>query len=205
MPRNNVDPSIVVQGQKTSKVKALCHRMAFHSTRSSTDWLRCVQNILCFGSITSTGEPNSWSGSITACDEASLQSTLRVGNPVAILVRFDSLIVLAVAQVNRLRFASHSNLDKLPVHLLADPTAKVDCQQLCLVLATIKDDPTHVHDWCWSMHMEATCKNIDGQYTHLLNPSISVLRPGKPTFLFKGSFLVTLSCSLFQDLWQQDY
>ena len=100
MPQNNVDSSIVVQGQKTSKAKALHHRMAFHSTHSSTDRLRHVQNILCFGSITSTGEPDSLSGLITACDDTSLQSTLCVGNPVAILVRCDSLIVLAVAQVN---------------------------------------------------------------------------------------------------------
>ena len=76
--------------------------MAFHSTRSSTDRLRRVQNILCFGSITSTGESNSLSGLITACNNASLQSTLRVGNPVAILVWCDSLIVLAVTQVNQL-------------------------------------------------------------------------------------------------------
>ncbi|KAH9043907.1 hypothetical protein EDB85DRAFT_2071109 [Lactarius pseudohatsudake] len=37
MPRNNVDSAIIVQGQKTSKVKALRHRMASRTTRSSTD------------------------------------------------------------------------------------------------------------------------------------------------------------------------
>ena len=126
-------------------------------------------------------------------------------NPFTILVWCDTLVILAVAQVNRLHFASHSNLDELAAHLLADPTTKVDCQLLHLVPATIEDDPTHIHDWCWSMHMEATCENVDGRYIHLLNPAISVLRPGKPTFLFEGSFLVTLSCSMFQDLWPQDY
>ena len=205
VPRNNVDSSITVQGLKTSKAKALRYRMAFRSTRSSTDRLRRVQNIPCFGSTTSPANPDSWPGSMTSCDDTSLGPTLRVGNPVAILVRCDRLVVLAVAQVNRLRFASYSDLEELAVHLLADPTAKVDCQLLRLVPATIEDDPTHVHDWCWSKDMEATCENVDGRYIHLLNPSISVLRPGKPTFLFEGSFLVTLSCSLFQDLRPQDY
>ena len=205
IPRNNVDSSIIVQGVKTSKAKALRYRMAFHGTRSSTDRLKRVQNIPCFSSTTSPADPDSWSSSMYSCDDSYLGPTLRIGNPVAILVRCDSLVVLAVAQVNRIRFASHLTLDELAVHLLADPTAKVDCQILRLVPATIEDDPTHVHDWCWSMRMEATCENIDGRYIHLLNPAISVLRPGKPTFLFEGSFLVTLSCSLFQDLRPQDY
>ena len=210
MPRNNVDSSIIVQGQTTSKAKALRYRMAFRSTRSSTDRLKRVQNIPCFSSTTSMVNPtgdltsDSW-GSTTSYDSTSLVPTLRVGNPVALLVRCDTLVVLALAQVNRLQFASESNLDELADHLLADPTTKVDCQLLRVVPATIEDDPTHVHDWCWSSHMEATCENVDGRYVHLLNPAISVLRPGKPTFLFEGSFLVTLSCSLFQDLQPQDY
>src|SRR6266702_2116082 len=35
MPRNNVDYAIIVQGQKTSKAKALRYRMASRTTRSS--------------------------------------------------------------------------------------------------------------------------------------------------------------------------
>jgi hypothetical protein len=89
LPRNNVDSSIIVQGQKTSKAKALSRRMAFQSTRSSTDRLRRVQNIPCFGSTPSAAaEPTSWSHSMTICDDTSesLGPTLRIGNPVAILV-----------------------------------------------------------------------------------------------------------------------
>ncbi|KAF8257899.1 hypothetical protein EI94DRAFT_1774312 [Lactarius quietus] len=183
MPRNN-----------TSKAKALCYRMAFRGTQLSTDRLKRVQNIPCFGSTTSPSDPNFSSDSFPPCDDISLWSTLCIGNPVAILVRCDGLVVLAIAQINRLRFASHSNLDELAVHLLVDPMAKADCQLLRLLPATIEDDPT-----C------ATCEGIDGRYIHLLNPAISVLRPGRPTFLFEGSFLVTLSCSMFQDLWQEDY
>ncbi|KAI9433597.1 hypothetical protein H4582DRAFT_2060981 [Lactarius indigo] len=205
MPRNNVDSAITVEGRKTSKAKALRYRMAYRSARSSTDRLRRVQNIPCFGPTASTSESDPWPGSTTTGDTETVGPSLRIGNPVAILVRCDALVVLAVAQVNRLQFASQTNLDELAVHLLADPTAKVDCQILRLVPATIEDDLTRVHDWCWSMRMEATCESIDGRHVHALNPTVSVLSPGKPTFLFEGSFLVTLSCSLFQDLQPQDY
>ena len=177
--------------------------MVYHSTRTSTDRLRHVQNIPCFGLAPSTTESDSWSGLISSCDAE--MPTLHIGNPVAILVQCATLIVMAVAQVNRLQFASQSNLDELAVHLLANPTAKVDCQILQLVPATIEDDPTHVHNWCWSMQMEATCESVDSQYVHPLNPAVSVLTPGRPTFLFEGSFLVTLSCNLFQDLQLWDY
>ena len=201
MPRNNINSMIVIQGQKTSKAKALRLRMAHRSNRSSTDRLRRVQNIPCFNSSNA-----SESSVITPCDDVDMLGPfLRIGDPIALLVRCETLVVLAVAQVNRLRFASQSNLDELAVHFLADPTAKIDCQLLRLVPASIEDDPTQVHDWRWSMFMEATCENVDGQYVHLLNPSISVLIPGKPTFLFESSFLVNLSCSLFQELQPEDY
>lgn len=201
MPRNNVDSTIVIQGQKTSKAKALHLRMVHRSNRSSTDRLRRMQNVPCFDTTSSTNE-----SIILSCDKADTMGPfLRVGDPIALLVRCETLVVLAVAQVNRLRIASHSDLDELAVPLLVDPTAKVDCQLLRLVLASVEDNPTQVHDWCWSMCMEATWENVDGQYIHSLNPSVSVLKPGKPTFLFESGFLVNLSCALFQDLWPEDY
>ncbi|KAN0115728.1 hypothetical protein V8E52_006674, partial [Russula decolorans] len=92
------------------------------------------------------------------------------------------------------------NILELPIHLLTDPTAKVDAQILCLRRATIEDDPTQVHDWCWSLKMGTLCDDILGQYVHPINPSVSVHQPGNPTFLFEGAFLITLACSLFQEL-----
>jgi hypothetical protein len=143
---------------------------------------------------------------ITSCDDIdTLGPFLHVGDPISLLVWCKTLVVLAVVQVNQLRFVSQSNIDELTVHFLADPTAKIDCQLLHLLPVSVEDDPTPVHDWFWSMFMEATCENMDGQYVHLLNPSISVLRPIKPTFLFKSSLLVNMSCSLFQDLQPEDY
>ena len=64
-----------------------------------------------------------------------------VGNPITLLVWCKTHIVIAMAQVNWLQFASQSNLDELAVHFLADPTAKINCQILCLVPASVEDDP----------------------------------------------------------------
>lgn len=107
---------------------------------------------------------------------------------------------MAIAQVNRLKFASRDNLLELPNHLLTDPTTKVDAQIICLRQATIEDDPTQTHDWSWSSRMGSSCEDVVGQYIHPINPSVSIHQPGKPYFLFESEFLVTLSCSLFQEL-----
>ncbi|KAH9004151.1 hypothetical protein EDB86DRAFT_3208354 [Lactarius hatsudake] len=184
-PRNNGTSEILIQGQKTTKAKALRHRMANHSSRSSTDRLKRVQQLPCFDSVSRGIDADI----ITSSDGVLGAPSLRIGNPIAILVRCEGLVVLAVAQVNRLKFAGKDDLNELPIHLLADPTAKVDSQILRLVPATLEDDPTQVHDWCWSLQMEALCDNIPGQGVHPINPSLSVQKPGKPTFLFESTFL----------------
>ncbi|KAH9009043.1 hypothetical protein EDB85DRAFT_1903531 [Lactarius pseudohatsudake] len=199
-PRNNGSSEILIQGQKTTKAKALRHRMANHRSRSSTDRLKRVQQLPCFDAVSRATDADI----ITSSDGALGAPSLRIGNPIAVLVRCDGLVVLAVAQVNRLKFAGRDDLDELPIHLLADPTARVDSQILRLVPATLEDDPTQVHDWCWSLQMEALCDNIPGLAVHPINPSLSVQKPGTPMFLFESTFLVTLSCNLFQELRPQD-
>ena len=141
---------------------------------------------------------------ITSNDSILGSPALRIGNPVAILVECEGLMVLAIAQVNRLKFALKDDLDELPIHLLANPMAKIDSQILRLLPATVDDDPTQVHDWCWSLQMEALYDNIPGRFVHPVNPLISVRNPEHPTFLFESTFLVTLSCNLFQGLAPQD-
>ena len=74
---------------------------------------------------------------ITSSDGILGAPSLHVGNPIAIIVQCKGLVVLAVAQVNCLKFANKDNLDELPVHLLADPTARVDSQILRLVPVTL--------------------------------------------------------------------
>jgi hypothetical protein len=199
-PRNNVTSEIVIQGQKTSKAKALRHRMAHQASRSSTDRLKRVQQLPCFDVASKLTETDI----ITVSDSILGAPSLRVGNPIAILVECESLVVMAIAEVNRIRIASRDDLSELPIHLLADPTTRISCQILRLRCATLDDDPTQVHDWCWSLRMEASCDNILGQHVHPVNPSISVQKSGEPTFLFESTFLVTLACNLFQELTPQD-
>ena len=199
-PRNNSTSEILIQGQKTTKAKALRYRMANYASRSSTDRLKRVQQLPCFDPVSRVTDTDI----ITSGDGTFGAPSLRVGNPIAVIVRCENLVVLAVAQVNRLKCAGRDNLDELPIHRLADPTSRVDSQILRLVPASLDDDPTQVHDWCWSLQMEASCDNIPGTAVHPLNPSLSVQRPGQPTFLFESTFLVTLSCNLFQQLRPQE-
>ena len=140
---------------------------------------------------------------ITNCDSLLGMPSFCIGNPVTILVRCNCLIVLAIAQVNQLRIAL-TDVDKLPAYCLTDSTARIDSQILHLVPATLDNDLTQVHDWSWSLNMGALCKNVPDQYVHSINPSVSVQNPGKLMFLFESTFLVTLSCSLFQELRPQD-
>ncbi|KAH9055083.1 hypothetical protein EDB83DRAFT_2225333 [Lactarius deliciosus] len=200
-PHNNGTLEILIQGQKTTKAKALQHQMANHSSRSSTDSLKRVQQLSCFNSMSSRVINADF---IMSSNGVLGRPSLRIGNPIAILVQCEGLVVLAMAQVNQLKFAEKDDLNELPIHLLANPTARVDSQILCLVPATIEDNPTLVHNWCWSLQMEVLCDNIPGQGVHPINPSLSVQKLGKPTFLFESTFLVTLSCNLFQELRQQD-
>lgn len=173
--------------------------MVYHASRSSTDRLKRVQQLPCFDVAKGMAETDI----ITTSDSPLGTPSLRIGNPIALLVRCEGLMVLAIAQVNQIRHASR-DLDDLAAYLLTDPTARIDAQILRLIPATLDDDPTQVHDWCWSLNMEASCDNVPGHYIHPINPSVSVQRMGNPTFLFESTFLVTLSCSLFQELRPQD-
>ena len=201
-PRDKSTSEVMIQGQKTTKAKALQHRMANHYSRSSTDRLKHVQELPCFYTVGSLRVTDT--DIITSSDGNLGVPSLRIGNPIAVLVRCEGLVILAVAQVNRLRLGEKDYRTELPIHLLADPMVRVDSQILCLVPATLADDPTQVHDWCWTLQMEAACDNIPGQAVHPINPSVSVQTPGKPTFLFESTFLVTLSCNLFQELRPKD-
>ncbi|KAI0282409.1 hypothetical protein BC826DRAFT_874317, partial [Russula brevipes] len=183
-----------------SKAKALRHRMTYNGSRSSTDRLKRVQQLPCFNAVSSIPE----TGLVISNNNFLGAPSLRIGNPIAILVRCEEMVVMAVAQVNRLKFASRDNLLELPIHLLTDPTAKVDSQILGLQRATLEDDMTQAHDWCWSSKMGPSCNDVMGHHVHPINPTVSVQRPGKPAFLFESMFLVTLACNLFQELMTQD-
>jgi hypothetical protein len=200
MPRNVVTAEIIIDGQKTTKAKALRHRMMYQTSRSSTDRLKRVQEVPCYNAI-----PSDTSSSIVSYDSQLGTPSLRIGNPIATLVKCEEKIFLAISQINRLHFASQNNLQEIAIHLLADSTTKVDFQILQLTPATIEDDPQGKHDWCWSLHMGVQCENVPGRLVHPVNPSISIQTSGSPTYPFESSFLVTLSASLYQDLLPSDF
>src|SRR5258708_37379138 len=102
------------------------------------------------------------------------------------------MIVMAIAQVNHLKLASRDNILELPIHLLTDPTAKVDTQILCLRQATSNADPTPVHDSASALKMGSLIDNLLLQYVQPLNPSCSLPSAGTPTVHFKGPFLSTV-------------
>ena len=206
MPRNQVSFEVIIQGQKTSKAKALHYQMESQAYRSSTDHLKHVQQLPCFDARSAVPSDSDPIFQVIASSDSDLgAASLRIGNPFAVLVQCKGLIVLAIAQVNCLKFASRDDLNELALHLLVNLTARVDSHILHLHLATLEDDPTQVHDWCWLLQMEASCDNIPGQHVHPINPSVSIQSPGKPTFLFESTFLVTLSCGLFQQLRPEDH
>ena len=100
MPRNQVSSEVVVQGQKTSKAKALRYRMAYQATRSSTDRLKRVQQLPCFdmlNSAPSSSDSDPIAQVITSSESDLGAPCLRIGNPFAVLVQCKGLIVLAVA------------------------------------------------------------------------------------------------------------
>lgn len=203
IPCNQITSEILIAGQETTKAKALCHRMMYQTRCASTDRLKRVQHVPCFNPIIS---PENDSSTIISesLDSSFGTPSLHIGNPIATLVECEEHIFLAVAQVNRLQFASNNDIDEIAIHHLVDDTAKVDFQILHLISATIEDDPGQIHDWCWLLQIEALCENVPGRLAHSLNPSISIRTPGKPTFLFESSFLVTLSTTLYQELSPQD-
>ena len=201
IPQNTkINSEVVIEGLKTTKAKALRHRMMYQTNRSSTDQLKRVQEIPCFNTIPSS-EPNS---DIISHDSSLGFPCLRIRNPIVGLVWCEDHIFLAVSQINWLHFASNSDLDHIRLHHLADSASKVDFQILRLVPATTHDDLAQEHDWCWSLQMDAAVTNVPGRLIHPINPTMSVHMPGQPTYLFESSFLLSLSSSLYQELRPQD-
>jgi hypothetical protein len=197
-PCGSVTSKVIINGITTTKLRALRDRMKYQTNRSSTDRLKHVQQLPCFDNTTLTNPD------IVSFDSALGAPCLHIGNPVAVLVRCEDLIFLTIAQINRLQFASEHDLQDLPLHLLADPTAKISFQILRLIPATTKDNRSHQYDWCWSQAMDACCDNIPGQLIHPVNPTISLQTSGKPTFLFESHFLMTMAATLYQELLPQD-
>jgi hypothetical protein len=128
---------------------------------------------------------------------------LRVGSPVALVVSCEERLFLAVAQVNNLTLGS--SVQSIPLEMLLDSSAQVSVQILRIVPATTADDPTEKNDWRWSLGFGETCINVAGNLVHPMNPEVSVLKAGQPTYLFNSSTLITVAATIHDQMCPTDF
>ena len=155
LPCGSISSEIQINSHKTIKPQALRQRMMHHMNRLSTDQLKQVQELTCFNPLETTSPIDA--------EQSDSSPSIHIGNPIAVLVECKKKLYLAVAHINQLHFAGNGDLMALSTHLLGDATAKVSFQILCIVPATIKDDPSKEYDWCWARNMEATCHDVPGE------------------------------------------
>ncbi|KAJ7104452.1 hypothetical protein B0H15DRAFT_795200 [Mycena belliarum] len=195
-PQGTFSPHMLIDGKKITKARALSGMMRYRGIRSSTDRLKRVAGLPSFS-------PAMHSGLMTS-DSALGTPSIRIGNPVALLVSCESQLFLAVAQVNDLMLTS-AHVQAIPLQQLLDSSAKVSVQILCLLPSTLADDPTEKNDWCWSLKFEAHCERLPGNLIHPLNPSVSVVNVGLPTYLFDSATLLTAAASIHGQMAPPDF
>jgi hypothetical protein len=96
LPQNVVTAEIVINGQKTTKTRALWHRMMYQTSQSSTDWLKCVQEAPCYNPI-----PSDESSSIVSCNSQLGALSLHIRNLITILIKCEEQIFLAISKINQ--------------------------------------------------------------------------------------------------------
>ncbi|KAJ7085187.1 hypothetical protein B0H15DRAFT_988746 [Mycena belliarum] len=195
-PRGKSSPHMMVGGKKITKARALSGMMRFRGIRSSTDRLKRVAGLPSFS-------PTMNSVMMTS-DSALGVPSIRIGNPVALLVSCEEQLFLAVAQVNDLSLASE-HVQSISLDHLLDSSAKISVQVLRVVPSTVADDPTEKNDWCWSLKFEGLCSNVPGNLVHPLNPSVSVVNIGSPTYLFDSQTLLTAAASIHGQMVTRDF
>ncbi|KAJ7498368.1 hypothetical protein B0H11DRAFT_1909401 [Mycena galericulata] len=195
-PQGKFSPEVEINGKLISKARALSGMMRYRGSRSSTDRLKRVAGLPSFNP--------SMEGTGMISDSSLGAASLRVGNPVAVVVSCEEQLFLAVAQVNNIKLAS-SPVQSIALDMLLDSSAKISVQILRLVPATIADDPTEKNDWRWSLSFEATCTNLPGNLIHPVNPAVSVQQAGEPTYLFDSSTLVTAAATIHDQMLPRDF
>ena len=167
LQNKEVSSSVLVDGVHCSKARALRLKFMFQNQCSSTDQLKCINNIPCFDTATESN--------IISFDSPLSAPALRIGNPIASLVTCKNEVFLAIGEVQHLTYGSSSNVDELNLKILQDRNTKVSFQILRLVPATKNDDPTQEHDWRWSYgKFDSTCTDVSGRMVYPLNPVVSV-------------------------------
>ncbi|KAJ7464012.1 hypothetical protein FB451DRAFT_1492107 [Mycena latifolia] len=179
-------PHLFIDGKKVSKATILSNLMQGRSARLSTDRTRRVAGITAFNHA-STNDLITFDGPLGA-------PSLRIGNPIVTMVYCEDNLFLAIGQVNQIIFGSQET-ESISLDLLPDTGTKISFQILRLGTTTIDDDPSHNHDWRWSLSFEATCRGVPGVLIQPLNPTVSNRNPGKPTYLFASEELIALAAT----------
>ncbi|KAJ7497849.1 hypothetical protein B0H11DRAFT_2384649 [Mycena galericulata] len=111
-PQGKFSPHVEINGKLISKARALSGMMRYRGSRASTDRLKRVAGLPSFNP--------SMEGTGMISDSSLGAASLRVGNPVAVVVSCEEQLFLAVAQVNNIKLASS------PVQSIAlDSSAKI--------------------------------------------------------------------------------
>jgi hypothetical protein len=194
-PKGKFSPHVEIDGKLIPKAKALSAMMRYRGARSSTDRLKRVAGLPSFNPT--------MEGSGMVADGALGTPALRVGSPVALVVSCEERLFLAVAQVNNLTLGS--SVQSIPLEMLLDSSAQVSVQILRIVPATTADDPTEKNDWRWSLGFGETCINVAGNLVHPMNPEVSVLKAGQPTYLFNSSTLITVAATIHDQMCPTDF
>ncbi|KAJ7486985.1 hypothetical protein FB451DRAFT_1026796 [Mycena latifolia] len=194
-PRGGFESHLEVNGTRLSKAKALRLAMAgLTGPRASTDRTRRVASVPCYQS----------DGIYDSEPQILGEPCLRIDNPICALVRCEAQLFLAIGAVNGLCLGSET-VDEINLDLLADSTAKVSFQIMCLVRTTVEDDPSERYDWRWSHDMDGACASVPGRLVQPLNPTLSVRNVGKPTYLFESSELLAYGAALLEQILPDDF
>ncbi len=165
-------------------------RSKYRKQPSSTDRLKCVQELGRFNVSTSDG--------IIDYDSVFGKPSLMLNEPVAVLIRCERMLFLGIGEVINI----HINLEtveQIPLDLLMEDTVSVTFQLMELVPADDQDDPMTKNDWRTNSHIQSTSMKVGGRFVQAVNPTVSTRRV-KPFYLFESSVLLALGDSLLSRL-----
>jgi hypothetical protein len=138
-----IGSGVLINGKMKSKAQVLADYGKYGKCASSTDHLRCVQDIkhhvqnkVVSSSSTATSFP---------LPEEDSQ-VLLLSDCIATLVSSGEKIWLCIGEINGLKFNGQS-VTYLNLDMLSEGTVTVSYQVLGLRPATVDDDPDNRHDW----------------------------------------------------------
>ncbi|KAJ7355473.1 hypothetical protein DFH08DRAFT_954947 [Mycena albidolilacea] len=131
-------PHVLIDGKQVSKASVLKDFMQHHSPRLSTDRAKCVAGIPAFAN---EAVPHH-----IAFDNPTGAPSLRIGNPVATIVRCDGECFLAVGQVNTIILGS-CPMESIVLELLPDRGTKISYQIFHLAPVNSGNEPGDKYDW----------------------------------------------------------